>query len=450
MASDSVFKNLYMKLSVSMTAVLTIFLAALIISLNVFLDTSNLRSSNKFMDMIAAAGGLGPGRTAADNSDGGRQGTRRPRDNSRHDGKSGTDTGRKSRRLRLADIIFLHSVVPGFRNFCALTVDAEGSVIKVIHPFSLLPEGTSLDTLAKEIFERKDYRRNVYHKYGFKVSEKDSYYLMVLLDRRAELLQERRFARVSLAVFFLGILIAYMLSWFFSRWAALPAEEAYKRQRQFIADAGHELKTPIAVIGANIDVLEHEIPDNKWLGYIKIENSRMENLVKDLLYLARNDSERTETGRLPFDACRATAYAALPFEGAAFEQKKNFRISIPEQSITVTGDEEKIKQAVIILIDNALKNSDAGESIEVRVTREGRFCCITVYNTGRGIPEKDREKIFDRFYRADSSRARATGGYGLGLAIAKSIAVSHRGKISVESEEGKFASFTISLPADGK
>ncbi|MBQ2481928.1 MAG: GHKL domain-containing protein, partial [Treponema sp.] len=235
--------------------------------------------------------------------------------------------------------------------------------------------------------------------------------------------------------------------WNFSRIAVEPVEEAFLRQRNFIADASHELKTPIAVIGANIDVVEQELPGNKWLGYIKTENSRMAELVKNLLYLAKNDADRNNLCMMKFDFANAVEGAALPFESVAMEQGKSMDISVPEEPLWVMGDESHIKQVAVILIDNAIKNSDAGAVIKISVRAEGKKGFLTVYNTGRGIAEKDIPQIFNRFYRADSSRARSTGGYGLGLTIAKSIADSHRGKITVKSEEGKYAEFTFMMPS---
>ncbi|MBP5175538.1 MAG: ATP-binding protein, partial [Treponema sp.] len=166
-----------------------------------------------------------------------------------------------------------------------------------------------------------------------------------------------------------------------------------------------------------------------------------------MLYLAKDDAGKTEFARLPFDLSEAAACAVLPFESVAFEQKKTLEINTGKNMLPVMGDEAKIKQAIIVLVDNALKNSEPGSLIRVTAGKEGNRCFVKVYNTGHGISPEDLNKIFNRFFRSDSSRTRSTGGYGLGLAIAQSIAVAHKGKISVESEENKYALFTLQIPS---
>ena len=225
-----------------------------------------------------------------------------------------------------------------------------------------------------------------------------------------------------------------------SGWAVSPVKESLEKQKRFISDASHELKTPLAVICANADVLEKDIGQNKWLEYIKNQTVRMDGLVKDMLFLARADEGIQNGEYKEFDVGEAVLNIALEFESRAYESGKQYCYET-ESGILRVGNEERIKQAVAILIDNALKRSSG----EVRVTakKDNGKAFIEVYNTGDGIDEKDYDKIFERFYRSEESRDRDSGGYGLGLSIAKSIVDSHKGKISVKSEKGKWASFTI-------
>jgi len=337
----------------------------------------------------------------------------------------------------------------GFRDFYTAKLDASGNVTQMVNDFSQQIGNEQKTNLVRTIFNLKR-DKGTYQLYGYEVAKKEYGYLIVILDRAMELTQQKRFMIASLVLYILNLFLSFGVSWAFALWSLKPVQEAFIKQKQFIADASHELKTPIAVIGANIDVLQQEIPHNKWLDYIKEENSRMSGLVKDLLYLAKNDAGRDSLMKLPFDLGDATACAVLPFESIAFEQHKNLDIEIPKIPIPVVADENKIKQIIIILTDNALKNSDSGATIKISAGIEGSRRFVKVYNTGTGIAPQDLDKLFNRFYRADSSRNRNTGGYGLGLAIAQTIAVAHGGKITVASTYGKFAEFTLRLPSGGK
>lgn len=257
---------------------------------------------------------------------------------------------------------------------------------------------------------------------------------------------KKKIKLVSIVAIVLSSVVIFGISWFVSKFAVKPLQKVLNEQKQFIADASHELKTPIAVISANVSVLEQELEGSKWIEYIKKENNRMGLLVQDMLYLAREDAGGVEYEMTEFDLADAVAYSVLPFESLAYESGKKFFLDIPESRINIVGDEKKIKQVAIILVDNALKNSDSGAEIRVGVSCEGQKTSIKVYNTGHGIPLDEQKKIFNRFYRSDSSRARKTGGCGLGLSIAQTIVSGHGGKIEVESEVEKYVQFTVSLP----
>ena len=212
------------------------------------------------------------------------------------------------------------------------------------------------------------------------------------------------------------------------------------------SDASHELKTPLAVISANAEVLEQDIGENEYLGYIRSEVRRTDTLVNSLLTLARLDKGAAETAMKPFDLSRALLDVTLPFESTVFEAGKTLETDIPD-GITCTGSEEQIKQLAVILLSNALKYSDEGGKIEVSLKARGKQREIRVFNTGSVISPEDREHIFDRFWRADPAHGRETGGHGLGLAIAKTITDAHHGKIAVESREGFGTAFTVTLNA---
>lgn len=471
MALD-VFKKLRIKLALSIMVVLAVVLTALIGSFNIYLYSSNHKQARYFIDELIDNDGLrkrpsgGPMNSMGDGNfkpdwkpdDTGGPGGMKLNDNMPPAGDGGPGqkapgmmNDREPPELQqmntgLSSWIPLRDNYMSFRNFYTARLDENGAVTKIINNFSAQYDQDKVNQMVNAIFaQQKD--RGVYQLFRFAVAKKDYGYLIVLLDSVDEITQERRFTFVSLMLFVVSMIVAFGIAWILSLWSIKPVQEAFIKQKQFIADASHELKTPIAVIGANIDVLQQEIKDNKWLDYIKTENSRMGALVKDLLYLAKNDAGRDKLTMLPFDLADAAACAILPFESVAFEQGKTLEIVMPKDPVPITADEAKIKQVVIILTDNALKNSEKGALIRVSAGYDGTKRFVKVYNTGHGIVPEDIDKIFNRFYRVDTSRDRNTGGYGLGLAIAQTIAGEHKGKITVSSELGKYAEFTVMLPS---
>lgn len=246
----------------------------------------------------------------------------------------------------------------------------------------------------------------------------------------------------------LGSLIAFfIISFYLAKWALKPLEISWKQQKQFVADASHELKTPITVIMANMDILEKHKSDTieaqyKWLSYIKTEAEHMKKLVNDLLFLANSDAarEKLDFKKVNFSDLLWNCY--LPFEPVAFEQEKLLDNTI-EPDIYIKGDEGKLKQLIMILLDNACKYTDKNEKIDVVLKKKQDKVYLCITNYGTPIAPEKLVHIFERFYRADESRTRETGGYGLGLSIAKTIVDMLNGKITVTSSEEAGTSFTV-------
>ncbi len=214
-----------------------------------------------------------------------------------------------------------------------------------------------------------------------------------------------------------------------------PVAESFEKQKQFIADASHELKTPLAVIMASSEALESNPTERKWLDNIKSESDRMNKLIADLLDLAKSDAVDDKAQFAVSSLSKAVEKSVLTFEGVMFENGIMLEDSI-EEGIELNMDEFKIQQLMSILLDNAVKHSAKGGTINVVLKRE-KDIILTVTNEGEGIPEGEEQKIFERFYRADESRNRNENRYGLGLAIAKNICLSHGGEISAHSSNGK-------------
>lgn len=251
-------------------------------------------------------------------------------------------------------------------------------------------------------------------------------------------------------VSFFMLIIIFIISRFFANRSIQPIKEAFDKQKQFIADASHELKTPLTVINTNVDVLLSNKDDfihnqSKWLYYIKSEAERMNKLTSDLLYLAQVDYSDVKMIFSDFNLSEAVEHIILTMEGVVFENNIALHYDI-EPSLIVSGNIEQLKQVIMIFLDNAIKYTNKKGKINLVLNKTHNKINLSVTNTGKGIPEEHISKIFNRFYRTDKSRARDSGGYGLGLSIAKAIVEQHNGKISVKSIVDKETTFTIELP----
>ena len=244
------------------------------------------------------------------------------------------------------------------------------------------------------------------------------------------------------AFFFVGLFLSVL--------ALRPAEKAWKQQRQFVADASHELKTPLTVILANTGiVLAH--PDepvsaqSKWLEYTQEEARQMKGLVEDLLFLAKSDAARQEFHAAELDLSEVVQGCLLPFEPVAFEAGVQLEARV-DPGLTLTGDEAQLRRLIRILLDNGIKYAGGIGTVTLTLTRQQEKLRLSVHNTGAAIPPEHLPHLFERFYRADAARDRAQGGYGLGLAIAKAITEQHRGSITVASRPDTGTVFTVLLP----
>lgn len=278
--------------------------------------------------------------------------------------------------------------------------------------------------------------------YQFCRLDKSNGTVMVFTDKSAELDMLDQLMHTTILIGIISFVLLSVLALFLSKKSIQPIKIAFEKQKQFVSDASHELKTPLTIISANADVLADEIGENKWLTYIKAQTERMNVLVNDLLNLTRLENNASDFICSEFDLSKAIENTALPFECQAFEDNKAFDIDIQE-GLTINGSERHIKQMTAIFIDNALKYSNDGGTVRITLSAQGDKKILSVFNTGCGIRDDEKNKIFERFYRSDDSRARTTGGYGLGLAIAKSIIDKHKFKITVDNLEGVSICFNV-------
>lgn len=267
---------------------------------------------------------------------------------------------------------------------------------------------------------------------------------VIFLDYGREMSSFRRFLYTSAGVSLGGLLAVFLLLLFVSGKIVKPFAETYQKQKQFITDAGHELKTPLTIIDADAQVLEMDLGENEWLSDIQAQTKRLAQLTNSMLQLARME-EQPQVKKIAFPLSDVVQETVETFGALAKTREKTLSIDI-EPMLSLTGDEKAIRQLLSILLDNAVKYSDENGKISVSLKKYKNHIQISVYNTAQAIDRESLPHLFDRFYRTDASRNSRTGGYGLGLSIASSIIAAHKGKIWVETADGKSLRITASFP----
>lgn len=334
-----------------------------------------------------------------------------------------------------------HNTMFRLSTFYSVQYDANAEVLRVDCAGGYLYSETEILRIADSILS-EGKTRGIYGQMPFLVRSDGRGTLVALLDNTMERDNSGRLFEHSLIVGILGWLAVLILSWFFTKRIVNPLEQNDIRQKQFISDAGHELKTPIAVISANAELLSMEIGENKWLSNIRYENERMGNLVRQLLELVR--AENTQQTKEHLDFSRLVSGGVLPFESVAYEKGLLLTTDIRD-GISVDGSRNQLNQLVSILVDNAIAHGEQGKPVTVKLDSEKRYVVLSVVNSGQPIPEDVKERLFERFYRGDASRSDEAGHYGLGLAIAKAIVTAHGGRIELNCGSG-LVEFRVLLP----
>lgn len=334
-------------------------------------------------------------------------------------------------------------MISGAARIFYVKTDSENNVLEVNHEMLFgftddMAIGFAVDVLAKGA------KKGTYQEYRFLITQKDYGKMISFVEISKETLLANQLIYISIIVLAITSVALLLLAVLLSNWMVKPAQDALASQKRFVSDASHELKTPLTVIMANTDVLEHEIGQNIRLSYIREQSERMSVLIQDLLYLTSVDEGMLKQFDHEFNMSDAVLATLLAFESVIYEQHKNLSYDI-DKDIQFVGDEAKIKQLITILLDNAIRYSGVDGSIYVSLHLEGNKVRLSMLNSGEGMPLDVQNKVFERFYRKDGSRSRLTGGYGLGLAIAKSIVELHKGSICVVSEIDKWTRFIVEL-----
>lgn len=283
------------------------------------------------------------------------------------------------------------------------------------------------------------------HTWAYLIQENNTGYTIGFYDMTTQKKVLDRLIITFFIVSILMILFIYLISRFLTERSIRPIKEAFLKQKQFISDASHELKTPLAVIQTNVDVLlsSESSEYSNWLTYIKMEVERMGQLTNNLLYLTQiEDAEENQLFKQSFNLSERLEHLLLGFEVLAFEKHIQFSSAVPPE-VYLYGNPEQIVQVFMILLDNAIKYTPKEGHIQISCIRTAHHITLTFQNSGEGIPKEDLPFIFDRFYRVDKSRTRTDNSYGLGLSIAKTILEQHHAKITCDSTASEGTTFTI-------
>ena len=277
------------------------------------------------------------------------------------------------------------------------------------------------------------------YRYALKVHDNGS--IVVFLDCGRSLSSARSFLWISLGISLVGFCLVFFLLYFLSARIVKPIAESYEKQRQFITDASHDLKTPITIIDADASVLEMEVGENEWLTDIQKQTKRLTDLTNNLVFLSRMEEHENHFQMIEFPLSDVIVETAQSYEALAHAQGKTFTLQV-DPLISFCGDEKAFRQLVSLLLDNALKYSDENGTILLTLKKADRSVRLSVYNTCAPIPQEDLKHLFDRFYRTDKSRNSQTGGHGIGLSVAKAIVTAHKGSISAASADGHSLTIT--------
>lgn len=296
---------------------------------------------------------------------------------------------------------------------------------------------------ANQALEKKSDRGYI-NDYRFTKRTVDGATVVIFLNAARELQSMRSLRMLTIAISCGSLLLVFLLVLLFSGRAIRPIANNIRRQKQFITDASHELKTPLTSISASADVLSLEYGEDEWVDNIQKQTSRMTKLVSELVTLSRLDEDTPLPNKEHFSLSNAAWEIAEVYQPQAKAQGKTFTADI-QDGISLFGEKTAVQQMFSVLLDNAIRYSDQNGNIRFSMHKKRNKVRIEVFNTCRYDVPPDVSRLFDRFYRPDGSRSSETGGTGIGLAIAKAVAETHGGAISASCPKGDTMTITVVL-----
>ena len=321
-----------------------------------------------------------------------------------------------------------------------LTGENEVRSVNLEH-IAALDRQTVVDTISRIINTGAERGYVDYYRFGIFPRE-DGGNTVIVLDCFLQLQAVNNTLVITVCIFLFCAFIVFVLLLFLSKRAIRPFADNLERQRQFVTDASHELKTPLAILSANIGLLENAYGSDQWLESAKSQITRLDKLIKNLVELARTEETIREDAAVSFSVSEVAHASVDAFQPLAEADGKALTAEI-QDGITLKGAPDNFFRLFSILLDNAVKYCDPGGTIRLEVSQRGRNFCISASNPCQGVDAAQLSRYFDRFYRADSSRARSTGGYGIGLSTAKAIVLRHKGRISNHYTDGVITFSTV-------
>lgn len=347
--------------------------------------------------------------------------------------------------LNRNDYKTLSQETPFNTRFFTVCVSSDGSILESSMDYIASISKSEAETLTQNLFLAgktdgfyEDYK---YTSISSQTSQGTAT-MYIFLNCHQELHTFRQFLFASIGISIAGLLIVFLLVVFFSKRMIRPIEESYRKQKRFITDASHELKTPLTIIDANTEIIEMENGEDEWTKSIRNQVSRLTDLTNKMVMLSRMDEENKEIDYTSFSISDAVVETIDPFVAVAKSKKLQLDINI-EENLLYSGDEGQIRQMVSLLVDNAIKYSKG--QIRITLKQNGRNRQLLIWNTCEETSVGKKDEFFERFYRADSSRNSQTGGHGIGLSIVYAIVMAHHGKITAKSEDGHSILISILL-----
>lgn len=329
--------------------------------------------------------------------------------------------------------------------FFTVLLDKSGTPLEVItERIALVDRDKALDYAARVMDEGR--AQGFMDEFRYAVKAENEHIRITFLDCGRRLDAFESFLRSSILMSLCGLAAVFLVMMFSAERIIRPVSEAYEKQKRFITDAGHEIKTPLTIISANADLLELDMGENECLTDIRQQTKRLSALTNDLVYLARMEEADIRPHMVELPLSDIVAETVASFKAPAQAQGKELVCDI-EPLLSMKGDHKSLEQLISILMDNALKYSPGGESIFIRLKKSGRQLQLAIRNkTLAPMDGESLKHLFDRFYRADASRNSSTGGYGIGLSIASAITSAHSGRIQAKSEDGSELEITVMFP----